>query len=134
MDAERIYIPIQPERLVALSRTTGAKVWTRDIESMWPPVVVADVLYVIASDEIHALDAATGAQRWRVPFDAKVAAPLTLEAGSRKPQRRCSDRNIRQRSRRCLCDSRWPDVVDARARRRITLRSGNRRFASRVRA
>jgi outer membrane protein assembly factor BamB len=85
MDAERIYIPIQPEKLVALSRTTGAKVWTRDIESMWPPVVVADVLYVIASDEIHALDAATGAQRWRVPFDAKVAAPLTAAAGTRKP-------------------------------------------------
>jgi outer membrane protein assembly factor BamB len=85
MDAERIYIPIQPEKLVALSRTTGAKVWTRDIESMWPPVVVADVLYVIASDEIHALDAATGAQRWRVPFDAKVAAPLTAAVRNAKP-------------------------------------------------
>jgi outer membrane protein assembly factor BamB len=82
MDAERVYIPIQPEKLVALSRTTGAKLWTRDIESMWPPVVVADVLYVIASDEIHALDAATGAQRWRVPFDARVAAPLTAAVGS----------------------------------------------------
>jgi len=85
MDAERIYIPIQPEKLVALNRTTGAKVWTRDIESMWPPVVVADVLYVIASDEIHALDAATGAQRWRVPFDANVAAPLTAAAATPKP-------------------------------------------------
>ena len=85
MDAERVYIPIQPEKLVALNRSTGATVWTRDIESMWPPVLVANVLYVIASDEIHALDAATGAQRWRVPFDAKVAAPLTAAAGSRKP-------------------------------------------------
>src|SRR4029453_17351808 len=85
MDAERVYIPMQPEKLVALSRTTGAKVWTRDIESMWPPVVVADVVYVIASDEIHALDAATGAQRWRVPFDARVAAPLTAAIGSREP-------------------------------------------------
>ena len=85
MDAERVYIPIQPEKLVALDRITGAKVWTRDIESMWPPVVIADVLYVIASDEIHALDAATGAQRWRVSFDAKVAAPLTAAAAIRKP-------------------------------------------------
>jgi len=85
MDAERIYIPIQPEKLVALSRTTGAQVWTRDIESTWPPVVVADVLYVIASDEIHALDAASGAQRWRVPFDAKVAAPLTAAVRGPKP-------------------------------------------------
>src|SRR5262245_65870803 len=55
---------------------------------MWPPVLVADVLYVIASDEIHALDAATGAQRWRVPFDAKIAAPLTAAVGSRQPAAR----------------------------------------------
>src|SRR6476619_5433211 len=74
MDAERVYIPIQPEKLVALNRTTGAKVWTRDIESMWPPVVVGDALYVVASDEIHELDTATGMEKWRVSFDAKVAA------------------------------------------------------------
>ena len=85
MDAERIYVPIQSERLVALSRTTGAKLWTRDIESMWPPVVVADVLYVIASDEIHALEAATGAEKWRVGFDAVVAAPLTAASGNQDP-------------------------------------------------
>jgi len=85
MDAERVYIPIQPEKLVALSRMTGAKLWTRDIESMWPPVVVADVLYVIASDEIHALEAATGAEKWRVGFDAVVSAPLTAAIGSHEP-------------------------------------------------
>jgi outer membrane protein assembly factor BamB len=85
MDAERVYIPIQPEKLVALSRTTGAKLWTRDIESMWPPVVVADVLYVIASDEIHALEAATGAEKWRVAFDAVVSAPLAAAIASPEP-------------------------------------------------
>jgi outer membrane protein assembly factor BamB len=82
MDGERVYIPIQPEKLVALSRMTGAKLWTRDIESTWPPVIVADVLYVIASDEIHALEAATGAEKWRVGFDAVVSAPLTAAIGS----------------------------------------------------
>ena len=85
MDAERVYIPIQPEKLVALSRMTGATLWTRDIESMWPPVVVADVLYVIASDEIHALEAATGAEKWRVGFDAVVSAPLAAAIGSHEP-------------------------------------------------
>jgi outer membrane protein assembly factor BamB len=89
MDAERVYIPIQPEKLVALSRSTGATVWTRDIESAWPPVVLGDVLYVIASDEIHALDAATGAEKWRVPFDAVVSAPLTaaIRSGSSNSER-----------------------------------------------
>ena len=83
MDAERIYVPIQPEKIVALSRKTGAKLWARDIESNWPPVVIGDVLYVIASDEIHALDAASGNEKWRVPFDAKVTAPLTAAIGIR---------------------------------------------------
>jgi outer membrane protein assembly factor BamB len=83
MDAARVYVPIQPERLVALSRTTGAKLWTRDIESMWPPVVLGDVVYVAASDEIHALDAATGAEKWRVPYETALTAPLIAAVGIR---------------------------------------------------
>ena len=83
MDAERVYVPIQPERLVALSRSTGAKLWTRDIESTWPPLIVGDVLYVAASDEIHALDAASGDEKWRAPFDTAVTAPLIAATGIR---------------------------------------------------
>jgi outer membrane protein assembly factor BamB len=82
MDAERVYVPIQPERLVALSRSTGAKLWTRDIESTWPPLIVGNVLYVAASDEIHALDAASGDEKWRAPFDTAVTAPLTAATGT----------------------------------------------------
>jgi outer membrane protein assembly factor BamB len=77
MDAERVYIPIQTEHLVALSRASGAAVWKRDIESTWPPIVIGDTLYLAASDEIHALDSATGAEKWRVPFDGRMTAPLT---------------------------------------------------------
>jgi len=76
MDAERVYIPIQPEQLQALNRATGAKVWRRDIETTWPPLLLNDVLYVAASDEIHALDAETGAQKWRTPFEPPMIAPL----------------------------------------------------------
>ena len=77
MDAERVYIPIQTEQLVALSRASGTAVWKRDIESMWPPIVIGDTLYLAASDEIHALDSATGAEKWRAPFDGRMTAPLT---------------------------------------------------------
>ena len=76
MDAERVYIPIQPEQLQALSRATGAKVWRRDIETAWAPLLLNGVLYVAASDEIHALDAETGAQKWRTPFEDPMIAPL----------------------------------------------------------
>jgi len=82
MDAERVYIPVQPEHIVALSRVTGSKVWTRDIESKWPPLVVDDAVLIVASDEIHALDAATGSERWRIPFEHQLTAPLTATAAS----------------------------------------------------
>src|SRR5258705_6872643 len=52
MDAYRVYVPLQPEQIVALSRVSGARVWTRDIESKWPPLVVNDAVLVVASDEI----------------------------------------------------------------------------------
>ena len=76
MDAERVYIPMQPEQLQALSRATGAKVWRRDIETAWAPLLLNGILYVAASDEIHALDAETGAQKWRTPFEHPMIAPL----------------------------------------------------------
>src|SRR5258705_12990057 len=76
MDDERVYIPIAPEHIVALSRSNGATLWTRDIESMWPPVVIGDSIFVAAGDGIHALASETGDPKWRVSFDHKVLAPL----------------------------------------------------------
>jgi outer membrane protein assembly factor BamB len=80
LDAERVYVPLQSEQIVALRRSDGSKVWTRDIESKWPPVVIGDAVFIVASDEIHALDSATGAERWRVPFDHQLTAPLSVIA------------------------------------------------------
>ena len=82
MDTERIYVPMQSEKIVALSRVGGSKVWTRDIESKWPPLVVGDAVVIVASDEIHALDAATGTERWRIPFDHQLTAPLAATSAS----------------------------------------------------
>src|SRR4029078_10446783 len=76
MDAERVYVPLQSERIVALRRTDGSRVWTRDIEARWRRVVIGDAVYIVASDEMHALDAATGTERWRVPFEHQLTAPL----------------------------------------------------------
>src|SRR5215208_766084 len=82
MDEERVYIPLMPEQIVALSRATGVKVWQRDIESSWPPVLIGDTLFVVASDEIHALEAATGIERRRIPLEHQLTAPLTATASS----------------------------------------------------
>jgi outer membrane protein assembly factor BamB len=73
MDADRIYVPLQSSNVVALDRHTGQTLWMRGIESAWPPVVNGDVVYVAASDELHALNAATGETIWRAPVRPLVA-------------------------------------------------------------
>jgi acetolactate synthase-1/3 small subunit len=49
VDAERVYIALQSERVTALGRSDGRVAWTRDIESTTAPVVSAGVVYVLAS-------------------------------------------------------------------------------------
>ena len=82
MDAERVYIPLQTEQIVALDRANGSTVWKRDIESKWAPFVLDDLIVIVASDELHALDAETGSERWRVPFEHQLTAPLVASGTS----------------------------------------------------
>jgi outer membrane protein assembly factor BamB len=76
MDDTRVYIPLEGEHFAALDRATGATVWTQDIESAWPPLIHDGVVYLAASDELHALDAATGDHRWRVSLGRGPMAPM----------------------------------------------------------
>jgi len=78
MDETRAYIPLQGEHFIAINRETGATAWTVDIESAWPPLVCDGVVYVAASDELHALDAATGDHKWRVPLGRGPMASMAL--------------------------------------------------------
>jgi outer membrane protein assembly factor BamB len=78
VDRERVFVPLQNDQTVALMRETGEIVWSRDIESQWPPVVHDGVLFLAASDELHALDAASGDSLWRVDLPASLTAPLTI--------------------------------------------------------
>jgi eukaryotic-like serine/threonine-protein kinase len=82
MDEARVYIPLQGEHFIAISRETGDTAWTVDIESDWPPLVNDGVVYIAASDELHALDAETGARKWRVPLGRGPMAPLTITQGT----------------------------------------------------
>jgi outer membrane protein assembly factor BamB len=78
MDEARVYIPLQGEHFIAINRETGATVWTADIESAWPPLVRDGVVHLAASDELHALDAATGEHKWRVPLGRGPMASMAL--------------------------------------------------------
>lgn len=79
LDAERVYIPLQSDQIVAIDRESGTQAWIADVESRWPPVAAAGMVFVAASDEVHGLDAATGARRWRaaVPRDVSGAMGFT---------------------------------------------------------
>lgn len=77
MDDQRVYVPLAPARVVALSRETGDKVWVReDVESRWPPVVIGDTLYLVSVNTIVALDSLTGKDKWSAPFEHELSAPL----------------------------------------------------------
>jgi outer membrane protein assembly factor BamB len=76
MDDQRVYVPMQGEHFIALERETGETAWTVDVESDWTPLVHDGVVYIAASDELHALDAATGDYRWRVPLGRGPMAAL----------------------------------------------------------
>ncbi len=78
MDDSRVYIPLDGEHFAALDRETGTTVWTVDIESAWSPLVHDGVVYLAASDELHALDAASGNRRWRVPLPRGAMAPMAM--------------------------------------------------------
>ena len=78
MDDSRVYIPLDGEHFAAIDRETGTTVWTVDIESAWPPLVYDGVVYLAASDELHALDAANGSHRWRVTLPRGAMAPMAM--------------------------------------------------------
>ena len=76
MDDQRVYVAMQGEHFIALNRETGETEWTVDVESEWPPLVRDGVLYLAASDELHAFDAATGERLWRAPLGRGPMAAL----------------------------------------------------------
>jgi outer membrane protein assembly factor BamB len=78
MDEARAYIPLEGEHIVAIDRQTGATAWMLDIESAWPPLAHDATVFLAASDELHALDAATGNHKWRVPLGRGAMAPMAV--------------------------------------------------------
>jgi outer membrane protein assembly factor BamB len=78
MDDHRVYVPLQGEHFISIARDTGETLWTADIESAWAPLVHDGVVYIAASDELHALDAASGERIWRVPMGGGPMAALAM--------------------------------------------------------
>lgn len=76
MDSARAYVVLQSRMLVALDRENGETLWTRPVESSWPPVVGDGVIYVATPTAIRALNPATGDERWQATLTQPLAVAL----------------------------------------------------------
>ena len=82
LDDRRVYIPLRSNLLVALNRETGVLEWSRPIETTSPLLAADGSLYVVQAGRIHALEVENGTDRWAVPVDSAITAPLAWESGS----------------------------------------------------
>ena len=81
-DATRVYASLESGAIVALDADTGAVIWTVDgLASSFPVAVDADGVYVVLASGLVALDVATGRERWRMPLEGEVSAPIVARAG-----------------------------------------------------
>lgn len=81
MDERRVYIPLRGDLLVALDRETGLVDWMRSIDTNSAPVVSGGTLFLVSRGTIRAFDAADGTDRWSVPVEQRISAPLVWDSG-----------------------------------------------------
>ena len=79
-DARHIYVPLQTGRLVAIVPSANAPAWSAELDVDTAPIAADGRVFAAAAGAIHALDAATGAVKWRLPAGL-LAAPLVYRAG-----------------------------------------------------
>ena len=78
-DEERLYVPLQSNRLVALSLESGEQMWESkdEISTAHPPLASGRSLFVATATALLELDAATGVTERRVALTAPPAGPMT---------------------------------------------------------
>jgi len=82
LDRDRVYVPLQQGGTVALTRETGALAWTNPLGTPWPLLSGPGSVIAVTSDEVAAIDRATGAMLWRVPLPAHSLAPALVAGES----------------------------------------------------
>ena len=76
-----VVVPLQSGGVVGHQLTDGTHVWTTDLAAEKPLVADAERVYIIAGEALHALDARTGAVRWRTPIGGSATAAPLARAG-----------------------------------------------------
>ena len=76
-DDTKVYVPLANGEIVALSRTSGERVWTADVATRWPLIVAEDSLLAVSEAGLVELDRASGAVRSRHALTAAATGPPT---------------------------------------------------------
>jgi len=79
-DDRRVYVPLATGQLVAYEPGRDEPVWSVELATDTAPIAADGQLYVHAAGALHALDAATGALRWRLPA-GELAVPPIVRSG-----------------------------------------------------
>ena len=80
-DARRVYVALTSNTLVALDWERGNTLWSVPLAASAAPLPSDGALYVAAGEDLHSLDAATGATRWTIRADRSLR--ILLKSGSR---------------------------------------------------
>jgi outer membrane protein assembly factor BamB len=77
----RVFIPLEGERVVAYNVETGAIEWTTDGSSAVAPATAGDLVFLAEPHHVSALRQSDGALVWRVQVSAGLATPLSASNG-----------------------------------------------------
>lgn len=75
-DDRRVYVPLATGQLVAYEPGRDEPVWSVELATDTAPIAADGQLYVHAAGALHALDAATGTLRWRLPAGGLAVPPV----------------------------------------------------------
>jgi outer membrane protein assembly factor BamB len=74
-DGSRVYVPVRPAGLVAVSLATGEVAWRTTSAIAQGPVYADGRLFLATADTLEGLDPGSGDALWRTPLVAPAAAP-----------------------------------------------------------
>jgi glucose dehydrogenase len=81
-DGTHVYVGLADGRVVAVHATSGQVTWeATEAPTRYSPVVDGGRVHLVEPDEVTTLDAATGAELWRVPLSSPASAPSVARGG-----------------------------------------------------
>jgi outer membrane protein assembly factor BamB len=72
---KHVFVTGAKARLTAMSTATGDDAWTKELSSDARLAIGDGMLFIASGEKLHALDEATGAERWSAPVPGATTGP-----------------------------------------------------------